>query len=114
MSRLAALCACGLAIAGCGNQIVVRFTASHKPVVVSVGAHIAAQKSVGACWPPISTNTRVLAPQKPYPRTPHCTPDTWPFTAVAPGRALLEGQLPCHFTECAAQVGRIPVLVKRR
>lgn len=118
------LCACAFAIAGCGNQVVVQFTGfkydarrhttTHKPVVVRVGAHVAAQKSVGACWPPTSTNTRVLAPQKPYPHTPHCTPDHWPFTAVVPGQAQLVGQLPCHGTECMAQVGRIPVVVKRR
>lgn len=113
-----------LAASGCGSQntadvaprpqVTVSFARPRTtPVGVEVGAQIAVQKSVGDCSSPFSTNVRILAPARSPSARPDCTPGQVLFRAVGVGRAELEGQAPCHGTECTAVLRQILITVRR-
>jgi hypothetical protein len=123
-NALAGLAGVALA-AGCGSSpsssaanrvITVEFSSGSlatppATVTVPVGAHLAVRPTPGAARPPTSSSPRILATGKWTP--PSCSPSCVPFTAIAPGRASIYEQAPCHSTRCTAALRVIPVMVKR-
>lgn len=100
---LGLVCACACGLAGCGGPtpVTVSFTSRSRPVVLSVGEHLAARTSAGECGLAQSSNPRVLAPEKPYPSPGTSCPSEVLFTAISTGVTDLSGLEPCSGTGCS-------------